>query len=205
MAENISDDIFDDAAGIQRSLNGDKLALKKWEDGIKNVNRQVLAKNASQNMIDKMLKFQTCIHDKVEVIFAKITRILELNAADDAAINARMEDEINNISKREKDADNLVNATLLEWNTPGQGQGAGRAQAPAQAAQANQGGVPKVKAKTELKPEILNEEFSPAEFSMWKEQYLLYHSASNFDQLSLAEQRGYLFACMSKELKIRLQ
>ena len=56
MAENISNDIFDDAAGIQRSLNGDKLALKKWEDGIKNVNRQVLAKNASQNMIRQNAK-----------------------------------------------------------------------------------------------------------------------------------------------------
>ena len=66
-------------------------------------------------------------------------------------------------------------------------------------------GVPKAKAKPELKPDTLLETFTPAEFNMWKEQYLLYHQASNFNILSLAEQRGYLYSCMSKELRVRLQ
>ena len=205
MADQISPDILDDPAALQRSLNGDKLALKKWEDGIKNANRQVLANNASQNMIDKMLRFQTSIHDKIEVMFAKCTRILELNDTDDDNINTRINTEVANLSKREDDMVNLVNATMRAWQDL---QNLQAAQAPPAAGQ-NQGGaqaqVTKVKAKTELKPEVLNEEFTPGEFNMWKDSYLLYHTASNFAQLSLAEQRGYLFACMTKELRIRLQ
>ena len=115
MADQISPDILDDPAALQRSLNGDKLALKKWEDGIKNANRQVLANNASQNMIDKMLRFQTSIHDKIEVMFAKCTRILELNDTDDDNINTRINTEVANLSKREDDMVNLVNATMRAW------------------------------------------------------------------------------------------
>ena len=58
MSDHISANIYDDAAALQRSINGNKLALKKWEDDIKTCNRFVTADNATQATIEKLLRYR---------------------------------------------------------------------------------------------------------------------------------------------------
>ena len=166
MADNIPDSIYDDVDALKRSINGDKLALKKREEQVATCNRYVTAGNATTESIANMKRAMQKFEDKLDVIFAKLQRILELDDTNDGDLVSQTEASMDSLSDRLIDLQKLVDVTLRVWNQKNMD--------PAPPHPGNQDGAQaKAKAKTELKPEMLTEDFTPAEYNMWKDQYIL--------------------------------
>ena len=178
----IPNNIYDDQAAIQRSVNADKGHLTRWENACKSIRRIVVdQENGTDHEIKQLRDASIKFSDKVEVMVNKYVRMIELDGGVTPDLEAALNSEMNELSKRETRLLALVSetaATFQELNKLPAGDTPGRApgDAPAESA--------KAKAKSELKPDSLTDQFSPAEFAIWCDQVHLYFTASKFDLLS---------------------
>ena len=65
--------------------------------------------------------------------------------------------------------------------------------------------TPSFRVQTSLKPKILLEESTPAEFKVWKKAFLAYYDTSHMDQLAVETQRHYINNCLSPQLLLAIE
>ena len=133
------------------------------------------------------------IHEQHVKISAIYDELHELNP-DESASYTQQETELD---KKVDDLSKLIETSKLDVV----------ASVGASAAAANQDSTATVRCKpvTALRPDTLQQDDTPARLRVWKEDYRTYHSESNMDTAGLKAQHGYFKACLSPDLKEKVQ
>jgi hypothetical protein len=141
--------------------------------------------------------------DKVREQQARISGLLLnlIGEEEDEAAAAVWQQELTAADQRADDICNAITALLAAATVPAQAP-----PAPAAAGGAAGGATARrCKPNDALRPDKLTTDFSPADYTIWKENFHDYYTSSNMDVATASEQRSYLFSCVSLTLQKRLR
>jgi hypothetical protein len=150
----------------------------------------------------KALEGLQAAHDKVREQQERISGLL-LNLIgeeeDEAAANA-WQAELTAADTRANEICDAVTALLAAATVPPRPAAA----QPAPGAAGRRGGE-RCKPNDALRPDKLTSDHSPADYTIWKENFHDYYTSSNMDVATASEQRSYLFSCVNLALQKRLR
>jgi hypothetical protein len=141
--------------------------------------------------------------DKVREQQARISGLLLnlIGEEEDEAASAVWQQELTAADQRADDICNAITALLAAATVPAQAP-----PAPAAAGGAAGGATARrCKPNDALRPDKLTTDFSPADYTIWKENFHDYYTSSSMDVATASEQRSYLFSCVSLTLQKRLR
>ena len=185
---------------LTRSFNAFKGSLTNRINGA----TRAIAFEAGQAMSDyKMRNLEECadkIRDSMEKISDIALVLMQLDAAD-----GQQEHWQGELDGEQIRADRAMGQVLAEL-ARGRAERA-RAQAQVQAAQPpppQQQGGDKPKAISDLRPNTLTLQATPAELTAWIKDFRTYFRASHFDQADLETQQGHFRRCLHHKLQLRV-
>jgi transposase InsO family protein len=142
--------------------------------------------------------------DKVREQQARISSLLLnlIGEEEDEAAAAIWQTELTAADKRADDICDAITTLLAAATVPAT---APPGPAAAAALGAMGGGSRRCKPNDALRPDKLTTDYSPADYTIWKESFHDYFTSSNMDVATASEQRSYLFNCISLTLQKRLR
>ena len=135
----------------------------------------------SRALIDDIKKTRAQLEASVKDVTAAYNRLMEITPADEK----KFTDELNTYMATADDAIKACHKVYAATRGP--------------AARDNE--ERRVKEVATLKPKELTREATPSEFREWEKEFERYYRASNMEAAEIEEQRGYLDACLSKDIR----